>query len=82
LEQQIYRNKTKNTKGTFSSLRGYVPREGREELNEGFYKMLQKILDKVNKSDNIMLKGNMNTRVGNNKVTNTVSTNGEAAVKN
>jgi hypothetical protein len=29
-----------------------------------------------------MLKGNMNTRVGNNKVTNTVSTNGEAAVKN
>jgi hypothetical protein len=26
--------------------------------------MLQKILDKVNKSDNIMLTGDMNTRVG------------------
>jgi len=44
--------------------------------------MLQKILYKVNKSDSIMLIGNVSTRVGSNKVTNTVSTNGEAAVKN
>jgi len=43
-----------------------VPTEGREELNEEFYEMLQKILDKVNKSDNIMLTRDMNTRVGNN----------------
>jgi len=59
-----------------------VPTEGREELNEEFYEMLQKILDKANKSDNIMLTGDMNTTVGNNKVANTLSTNGEAAVKN
>ena len=43
-----------------------MPTEGREELNEEFYEMLQKILDKVNKSDNIMLTRDMNTRVGNN----------------
>jgi hypothetical protein len=58
-----------------------VPKEGREELNEGFYEMLQKVLGKADKSDNVMLTGNMNTRVGN-KATNTVITNGEAAVKN
>lgn len=59
-----------------------MPTEDRERLSEEFYEMLQKVLDKLNKSDNIMLTGDMNTRVGNNKVTNTVSTNGEAAVKN
>lgn len=41
----------------------------------------QKIFDKVNNSDYIMLTGDMNAGVGNSKVTNTVSTNGEAAVK-
>jgi hypothetical protein len=56
--------------------------EGREELKEEFYEMLRKILDIESKSDYIMLIGNTNTRVGNNKATNTVSTNGEAAVKN
>ena len=35
----------------------YVPTEGREELNKELYEMLHKILDKANKSDNIMLTG-------------------------
>ena len=51
--------------------------EGREELNEEFYETLQKILGKVNKKDYIMLIGDMNDRVGNNKVANIVGTNGE-----
>jgi len=40
----------------------------RDELNEEFYEKLQKILDKVNKNDYIMLIGDMNARVGNNRV--------------
>jgi exonuclease III len=59
-----------------------VPTEGREELSKEVYEMLHKIMDKENKSANTMLTGDMNIRIGNNKVTNTVSTNGEAAVKN
>jgi len=51
--------------------------EGREELNEEFYETLQKILGKVNKNDYIMLIGDMNGRVGNNRVANIVGTNGE-----
>jgi hypothetical protein len=43
------------------------------------YETLQKVLDKANKNDWVMLIGDMNARVGNNEVTNTVGTNGEAA---
>jgi len=43
---------------------------------------LQKILDKVNKNDYIMLIGDMNARVGNNRVANIVGTNGEATLNN
>jgi hydrogenase maturation factor len=51
-----------------------VPTEGREELNEEFYEMLQNILNEANKSDYIMLTGDTNARVGNNKVTHVVTT--------
>jgi hypothetical protein len=49
-------------------------------LDEEFYETLQKILDKVNKNDYIMLGGGMNARVGNNRVVNIVGTNGEATL--
>jgi hypothetical protein len=39
-------------------------------------------MDKVNKSDYIMLIGDMNARAGNNKVTNKVGTNRKAAFNN
>jgi len=55
----------------------YGVTECREELNEEFYDTLQKILHKVNKNDYIMLIGDMNGRVGNNRVANIVGTNGE-----
>ena len=60
----------------------YAPTEGRDELNEEFYETLQKILCKVNKNDYIMLMGDMNTRVGNNRVANIVGMNGEVTLNN
>jgi hypothetical protein len=41
---------------------------GREKLSEGCYETLQKILDTVNNKDYILLVGDMNARVGNNKL--------------
>ena len=41
---------------------------------------LRVLLDKVNKNDYIMLIGDMNARVGNNKVANIVGTNEEATL--
>ena len=58
----------------------YAPTEGRDELNEEFYETLQKLLDKVNKNNYIMLIGDMNARVGNNRISNIVGTNGEATL--
>ena len=53
-------------RGHLTILGVYAPTEGRDELNKEFYETLQKILDKVNKNDYIMLIGDMNARVGNN----------------
>jgi hypothetical protein len=39
-------------------------------ISDEFYATLQKILDKVNKNDYIMLIGDMNARVENSKTTN------------
>ena len=55
----------------------HAPTEGREELNKEFYETLQKILNPVNKNDYIMLIGDMNARVGNNRAANIVGTNGD-----
>jgi len=55
----------KTQRGHLTILRVYALTEGRDKLNEEFYEMLQKILDKVNKNDYLMLIGDMNARVGN-----------------
>jgi len=54
--------------------------EGRDGLNDEFYETPQKILDKVNRNDSIMLIGDMNVRVESNRVANIVGTNGEATL--
>jgi hypothetical protein len=58
------------------------PTEGKDELNDEFYETLQKILDKVNNNDYIMLTGDMNARVGNNVFGNIVGNNGEVTLNN
>ena len=57
-----------------------MPTEGREELSEEFCETLQKILDKVNKIEYILSIGVMNARAGNNKGSNFVGINGQAAL--
>ena len=68
-------------RGHLTILGVYALTEGRDELNEEFYETLQKILHKVNKNDYIMLIGDMNARVGNNRVANIVGTNGKSDTK-
>jgi hypothetical protein len=66
-------------KGALNNTSSIRLTEGKGELNQEFYETLQKLLDKVNKNDCIMLI-DMNARVGNNRVANTVGTNGEVTV--
>ena len=81
MERQSYRNETKKQKGHLTISGVYAPTESRDELNEEFYEKPQKILDKVNKNDYIILRGDLNARVGNNEVAIIVGTNGEATLK-
>jgi hypothetical protein len=46
------------------------------------YETLQKILDKTNKNDLVVLIADMNAGVGNSEVTNLVVTDGAAALNN
>jgi hypothetical protein len=46
------------------------------------YETLQKILDKANKNESVVLTGDMIARVGSNEDSNLVVTNGEAALNN
>jgi len=77
---RIIETRLKTQMGHLTILGVYALKEGRDELNEEFYETLQKILDKVNKNDYIILIGDMNARVGNNRVANIVGTNGEATL--
>jgi hypothetical protein len=77
---RVIETRLKTQRGHLTILGVHAPTEGREELNEEFYETLQKIFDKVNKKDYIMLTGDMNARVGNNRFANIVDTNAEATL--
>jgi len=77
---RVTETRLKTQRGHLTILGVYGPAEGRDELNEECYETLQTLLDKVNKNDYIMLIGDMNSRVGNNRVANIVGTNGEATL--
>jgi len=65
---RVIETRLKTQRGHLTILGEYGVAESRDELNEEFYEKLQKILDKVNKKYYIMLIGDMNARVGNNRV--------------
>jgi hypothetical protein len=67
---RVIETRLKKHTGHLTLLGVYGATEGRGELNGECYKTLLKILDKVNKNYYIMLIGDMNARVGNNRVTN------------
>jgi hypothetical protein len=77
---RVIETRLKTQRGHLTILGVYGATDGRDELNEEFYETLQNILDKVNKNDDIMLIGDMNAIVGNNRVANIVGTNGEATL--
>jgi exonuclease III len=54
---RIIKTRLKTQRGHLTILGVYTPTEGRDELNEECYETLQKVLDKVNRNDYIMLIG-------------------------
>jgi len=58
----------------------YAPEEGRQEETRRFYKQLQTDVDKYNKSDSLIISGDLNARVGNQPIPNVVENFGEDCV--
>jgi len=58
----------------------HASEEGREEEMRHFYKQLQKEVDKYNKSDSLIISGDLNARVGNQPIPNVVGTFGETYI--
>jgi exonuclease III len=73
---RIIQLRLKLSQGYLTIIGIYAPIEGNEDENDCFYKLLQKILDKINKSDMIAIMGDFNPRVGNIKIHN-IGPNGE-----
>jgi exonuclease III len=69
--------KMKHDRGYIIVIGAYAPEEGKKEETISFYKMIQKLLDKYNKSYSVLLIGDMNTRVGNQPLPGVVRTFGE-----
>ena len=70
--KRVIETRLKTQREHLTILGVYAPTEDRDEE---FYETLRKILDKVNKNDYIMLIGDMNARVRNNRDANIVGTN-------
>jgi CRISPR/Cas system CSM-associated protein Csm2 small subunit len=62
LNNRNYSNKTETHRGHLKTLVVHAPTAGKKQNSEEFYETLQNILDKVNKSDYIMLIGDLNDR--------------------
>jgi exonuclease III len=75
--ERIIEVRLKISRGYLTILGIYAHIEGKEEENDQFYKQLQIIIDKVNKSDMIILMGDFNAIIGNNNSTGNTGTFGE-----
>lgn len=52
---------------SFDSNWGLAPEEGRKQITTDFYKKLQKELGKCNKTGHVIISGDLNVRISNNK---------------
>jgi exonuclease III len=74
---RIIQLQLKLSRGYLTVIGIYVPIEGNEDANDCFYKLLQNMLGKINKSDMTAIMGDFNARVGNIKIYNNIGPNGE-----
>jgi hypothetical protein len=65
INERIITMKIKYDRGYIIVIGTYAPEEGKREETISFYKMIQKLLDKYNKSYSVLLIGDMNAQVRN-----------------
>jgi len=80
VNNRIITVRLKTNRGHTTIIGVYAPEEGREEETRHFYKQLQEEVGKYNKTDSLIISGDLNARVGNQPIPNVVGTFGEDCV--
>ncbi|NSM56166.1 RNA-directed DNA polymerase [Wolbachia endosymbiont of Atemnus politus] len=62
---RIIEIRLKINRGYLTIIGVYAPEEGRIEDSDEFYKQLQRIKDKINPNDHLLIMGDLNARIGN-----------------
>lgn len=65
INERIIKARFRIQRGYMTIIGVYSPEEGRVEETEQFYDNLQKVIDKTNANDYIVIAGDLNARVGN-----------------
>ena len=80
LNERITTVRFKIDRGYLTLICVYAPDDGRLEESREFYKTLQKAYDMCNKNDYIIIGGDLNARIGNQKMRNNIGKYGEETV--
>jgi hypothetical protein len=80
INERIIIMKIRYDRGYIIVIGAHAPEQGTREETISIYKIIQKLLDKYNKSYSVLLIGDMNRRVGNQQVTGVVGTFGEEII--
>lgn len=80
--ERLIEVRIKLRRGFMTVIGTYAPVEGDEDNSELFYNKLQIIINKVNKSDMLLLLGDFNARIGNNEVRGHIGKHGETTCNN
>ena len=77
ISDRIIATRIKVLNRNFTIVGVYAPVEGKEQDTEEFYRELQQTMDKIHKTENIILAGDFNGRIGNHPILECIGTYGE-----
>ena len=77
INERIIRVRIRLEQGNLTAIAVYAPEEGKREESIAFYDTLQQVIKKYNQSDQILLFGDLNARVGNTPISKCIGPFGE-----
>jgi len=77
ISDRIIETKIKVLNRNFTIVGVYAPVEGKEQATEEFYRELQQSIDKIPRTENIIVAGDFNGRIGNQPIPECIGTYGE-----
>lgn len=80
INERLILLRCKHGRGYITIIGAYAPEEGRKEATDEFYEQLQTTYNSINPNDYVILSGDLNARVGNQKIPGIVGNKGEQVI--